>query len=203
MHVSADFTNPQSCKINVNLCSKGQNWEEHELSLSVDWENTPRRVLMSIARCWTPSRLLYTNGRFIPGLTWRLGAHFHSWHLRPAHMVSSQMTRGYPVEPTVASEPSQLLKLQVCLRSTAQASLGPKMQGAYVSLSGLKTHRREQLSPASLAVFVSAPRFWICHLGLGWLHKISSHVNLSSGDDPFMISIYNWPRRDRPLINCI
>lgn len=127
MHVSADFRNPQRCKINVNLCGKGQNWEEHELSLSVDWENTPRRVLMSIATCWTPNRLLYTNGRFIPGLTWQLGAHFHSWHLRPAHMVSSQMTRGYPVEPTVASEPSQLLKPQVCLRSTAQASLGPKM----------------------------------------------------------------------------
>lgn len=29
MHVSANFRN-------VNLCSKGQNWEEQELSLSVD-----------------------------------------------------------------------------------------------------------------------------------------------------------------------
>lgn len=35
------------------------------------------------------------------------------------------------------------------------------------TLSGLKTHRREQLSPASVTVFVSASRFWI--LGLGWL----------------------------------
>lgn len=29
--------------------------------------------------------LLYTNGRFIPGLTWQLRAHLLSRHLRPAH----------------------------------------------------------------------------------------------------------------------
>lgn len=29
--------------------------------------------------------LRYTNGRFIAALTWQLGAHLHSWHLRLTH----------------------------------------------------------------------------------------------------------------------
>lgn len=109
-----NFRNPRCFKINLN--SFIYIWEEHKLMFSVDWENKLQCLLMSIEKVADPKQrepLLYTNGQFMPGLTWQLRAHLHSRHLRPAaltHMVSSEMTRGNPMEqpfplPTMASEP--------------------------------------------------------------------------------------------------
>lgn len=90
----------------------------------------------------------------------------------PAHMVSSEMTRGYPMEqsfplPTMASEPQQLLKLEVfgLFRkqdsglSRAQTAGWPRVfslkERAYShTLSTLKTLWRAEMFPMYAADFL-------------------------------------------------
>lgn len=95
----------------------------------------------------------------------------------PTHMVSSEMTRGYLVEhsfplPTKASEPQQLLKLEVLglfRKQDSPASPGHKLQGDHLfypsrnTLSKLKTRRRERRTTCLLLKALKHCMILDCH----------------------------------------
>lgn len=92
--------------------------------LFVDWENKLQCLLMCTSRCRIPNKW----SRYCtPMANSSPKSHGNLEHIYTpdtfvlhglAHMVGSEMTRGYPAEqpvplPTMASEPKQLLKLEV------------------------------------------------------------------------------------------
>lgn len=142
---------------------------------------------MGIARCRTPNREKHYCA---PMADSSQDSHGNLEHIytpdtsilhAPAHMVSSEMTRGYPEEqsfplPTMASEPQQLLKLEVFglfrkqdsgLSRTQTAGwprVFPLKERAYShTLSTLKTLWREEVFPKCAADFLRLlyPDIWL------------------------------------------
>lgn len=121
----ADIRNPQRWKINVNGDSTGS---KHRFKLCVDWENTSQCLLMRIAKCRTPNRGSHyctpmvnscqdSHGNlehiYTPDTSVRHALR-HTWSVKKWPQVSP-WSRLYP-SPTTASEPRQLLKLEVLFR---------------------------------------------------------------------------------------